>query len=381
MEWPVSASVDPEKEIAAADHPQMRLFKVDRKKSDKPEQDVAGQWAACNSETVPKFSAVGYFFGRHLQKHLDVPIGLINSSWGGTPAEYWTPPSSFQSNPELLDTSDHPHAQNEMKSRSVLYNGMIAPLVPLSIRGAIWYQGESNVPMARYYERLFSAMITGWRREFQQEDFPFLFVQIAPWDYSKIASWPPSGAPLVRDAQLKTLALPKTGMVVTTDIGNVQDIHPKNKQEVGRRLGLAARAIAHGEDIVFSGPIFRSLKIDGDRAILSFDHVGGGLMAKGDELKHFQIAGADKKFVNAQAVVQGDTIVVHSDAVALNWSQSVSDSATLPFQICSTKKAYPLRRFELIPMIKITSHIFLSNSKSPPTSNENPSHARKTRRA
>ncbi len=316
MEWSVDRGKNPQQEIAAADHPQIRLFTVKRHKADAPVDDVTGSWAICTPASIPKFSAVGYFFGRYLQKHLDVPIGLINSSWGGTPAEYWTPKSSFENDPQLKQTSDHPHAQNVMTTPSVLYNGMIAPLAPLTIRGAIWYQGESNVPMARHYAKMFGAMITGWRREFGQGDFPFLFVQIAPWNYAGIKSWPRSGAPEVREAQLQTLALPNTGMVVTTDIGNVKDIHPKNKQEVGRRLGLAARAVAFGENIVASGPIFREMKIDGDRAILSFDHVGGGLLARGETLSHFQVAGKDKKFVDAQAKIQGDKVIVWSDAVS-----------------------------------------------------------------
>ncbi|WP_339908516.1 sialate O-acetylesterase [Symmachiella dynata] len=315
MEWPVTRTNDAKKEIAAADHPTMRLFTVKRSKQETPQRDVSGSWGVCSPETVPGFSAVGYFFGRHLQEHVDVPIGLINSSWGGTPAEYWTPTSAFEHDPQLKVTSDNEHAKNVMSTPSVLYNGMIAPIAGLSIRGAIWYQGESNVPMAEHYTKLFSGMIKGWREEFGQGEFPFLFVQIAPWDYRKIAAWPAGGAPIVREAQRNTLAVPKTGMVVTTDIGNVEDIHPTNKQEVGRRLGLAARAIEYGEKIVYSGPMFKSVKFDGNKAILSFDHLGGGLMAKGDKLTHFQIAGEDGKFVDAEAVIEGETVVVKSTEV------------------------------------------------------------------
>lgn len=318
MEWPLTRAANPDKEIAAADHPRIRLFTVKRNRvgAETPAKDVVGQWSVCSKTSVPGFSAVAYFFGRHLQKHLDVPVGLINTSWGGTPAEHWMPKAAFDGDPSLKETSDHPHAQNVMKSPSGLYNGMVAPLVPMAFRGVIWYQGESNVPMSRHYLKLFSAMITGWRQAWDQGDFPFLFVQIAPWDYSGIKTWPREGAPRVREAQLKTLALPNTGMVVTTDIGNVKNIHPINKQEVGRRLGLAARAIAHGEKIIYSGPLYKSIRIDGGKAVISFTHFGGGLRVKGRELTHFQIAGEDKQFVDATAKIEGNTVIVHSDKVS-----------------------------------------------------------------
>jgi sialate O-acetylesterase len=314
MEWPMTQVDNPKMEIDSADYPKIRLFHARHKKSDREVDDVVGKWEACSPTSVPNFSAVAYFFGRHLHKELNAPVGLIECAWGGTPAEHWTPSASFQADSALSQTSGHPHSAKVMKTPSVLYNGMIAPLIPHAIRGAIWYQGESNVPMAKQYHRLFSAMITGWRKQWGQGDFPFLFVQLAPWNYAGI-NWPREGCPLVREAQLRTLSLANTGMVVTMDIGDVDDIHPRNKQEVGRRLGLAARAIAHGEPIVHSGPIYKTMKIEKDKAVLHFDHVHGGLVAKGGDLAWFEIAGKDRAFVDAKATIHGDKVVVQSDKV------------------------------------------------------------------
>jgi sialate O-acetylesterase len=317
MEWSVAASANPQEEIQNGTYPEIRLFTVPKKRAGaEPQEDVVGQWSECTPDTVKGFSAVLYFFGRDLHKQLKVPVGLIHTSWGGTPAEHWMPNSAFAADASLKQTSDHPHAQNVMKEPGTLYNGMVAPLVPYAIQGVIWYQGESNVPMAKEYRKLFPAMIQGWRKEWNQGDFPFLYVQIAPWVYSNIPTWPRSGCPLVREAQLKTLSLPKTGMAVTMDIGDVNDIHPKNKQEVGRRLAHCARAQAYGEDLVYSGPLFKSMKVDGSKIVLSFDHLGGGLAQQGDKLRTFQIAGKDQQFVDATAEIVGETVVVHSPQVA-----------------------------------------------------------------
>ena len=316
MEWAMKNVNNAKQEMVAADHPQIRLFHVQHKRSSTELDDLTGGWNECTPKSVPDFSAVAYFFGRYLHKHLDVPVGVIETAWGGTPAEKWTPPSMFKAVPSLLKTADHPYAREAMSERSVLYNGMVAPLIPFAIRGAIWYQGESNVSMGRHYRKLFSGMITGWRNEWKQGDFPFLYVQIAPWNYSQVKEWPQNGCLLVREAQLKTLALKNTAMAVTMDIGNVKDIHPRNKQDVGKRLGLAARAIAYGEKLVYSGPIYKSMKSDGRRIVLHFDHVGGGLVAKGGPLTTFQIAGEDRKFVEAIARIEGNSVVIYSAQVA-----------------------------------------------------------------
>lgn len=318
MEWPMTRTMNAKEEIAAASDDQLRLFHVKRTRAAQPATAIpvqGGYWNATTPETVKSFSAVGYFFGKHLREQLKVPVGLIESAWGGTPAEHWTPGFAFESHPELLVTSDHPHAVNVMKGRSSLYNGMIAPLVPYAVGGVIWYQGESNVPMGAHYGKLFQGMINGWRTAWKNEELPFLFVQIAPWKYDKIKGWPITGAPLVREGQLQTTrALPKTGIVVTTDIGNVDDIHPRNKQEVGRRLGLAARSIVFGEDVESSGPLYREMKQDGSSIVLMFDHADG-LTSKDGPLHSFLIAGEDGKFVEATARIKGSTVVVHSDSV------------------------------------------------------------------
>ena len=208
-----------------------------------------------------------------------------------------------------------PHiSQNNPNVPTVLHNAMIHPLVPYGIRGAIWYQGESNASRAYQYRTLFPTMIHDWRTKWGQGDFPFLFVQLANWQAVKPKPADDNWAEL-REAQLMTLALPNTGMAVTIDIGEADDIHPRNKQDVGKRLGLAARRVAYGEKIVYSGPIYRSMRVEGNTVRLRFDHVGSGLVAKGGPLTGFAIAGADRKFVWADARIDGDTVVVSNDKV------------------------------------------------------------------
>ena len=206
-----------------------------------------------------------------------------------------------------------------------MYNAMIAPLIPYGIRGAIWYQGESNVDRAYQYRKLFPAMIKNWRTDWGQGDFPFYYVQLAPFKYGKESA----GAEL-REAQLMAFLVPNTGMAVTMDIGNIDDIHPKNKQDVGRWLALWALAKTYGrEEIVYSGPVYRSMRAEGNRIRLFFDHVGSGLVAKSGPLTDFTIAGADRIFVEARAEIDGDTIVVASNkvkkpvAVRFAWSNAV----------------------------------------------------------
>ncbi|MBI1895450.1 MAG: sialate O-acetylesterase, partial [Acidobacteria bacterium] len=356
MEFTVGRSNNAQQEIAAANYPRMRLFRVAHKVSDYPLDDVTGSWATANADSVPQFSAVGYFFARQLHQHLKVPVAVIESNWGGTPAESWTSLPALTSDPALLphlhewamSLSRYPEANARYETAlkkwesqaaaakaqgsavprrpgapqgpghhwtpSGLYNGMIAPLTPMAIRGVIWYQGESNAGRARafLYERLFGAMIQDWRRAWAQGDFPFLFVQLA--NYGRTG--PDSHWPELREAQLKTLALRNTGMAVTIDIGNPDDIHPTNKQDVGKRLALAARAVAYGEKLVHSGPLFRTAAPEGGALRVWFDHIGGGLTAKGGELKSFEIAGADRKFVPAAARIEGQTVVVSSPQVA-----------------------------------------------------------------
>ncbi len=313
MEMGIGMCNKAKEEIAAANYPEVRLFMVPNVKANEPADDVNAAWNACTPQSVAAdgwggFSAAAYYFGRQLHKELGVPVGLIDTSWGGTPAEFWTSRKALEANAALK-----PLAQGESSS---LYNGMVAPLIPYAIRGAIWYQGESNLAGAYLYRTLFPAMIANWRADWRQGDFPFLFVQLAPFRYNgqNQANW----AELCEAQRMTLDALPNTGMAVTTDIGNVTDIHPTNKQEVGRRLALWALAKTYGRsDLVYSGPIYKSMTVEGDKVRLRFDHVGGGLKSSdGKPLVDFTIAGADQKFVPAVAEIDNDSVVVHADAVA-----------------------------------------------------------------
>jgi sialate O-acetylesterase len=311
MQWAVSQSADPQQTIASADHPQIRLFTVPRQAAPEPQSDVLGNWNVCSPQTIPTFSAVAYHFGQALQKELDVPIGLINTSFGGTPAEAWTSRQGLAEHQSLQHYVARPADPKNKNGATGLYNAMIHPLVPFAIRGAIWYQGESNAGRAFEYRTLFPAMITDWRRVWGQGDFPFLFVQLAP--FKPIVDQPvESDWAELREAQLYTAqSVPKTAMAVITDVGDEKDIHPKQKQPVGERLALAARALAYGEQkLVFSGPEFKEAKVDAGKMVLSFKHVGDGLAAKGDSLTGFTIAGSDRKFVNAYAEIRNDQVVV-----------------------------------------------------------------------
>jgi sialate O-acetylesterase len=314
----VTVCRDGKAETAAAQHPGIRLFTVAAAGVAQPATDVKGDWQPCTPKRIAEgkpdcggFSAVAYYFGRQLHKELNVPIGLIDTSVGGTPAEFWTSRKALEANPALKSL-----AQGDSSS---LYNGMIAPLIPYAIRGAIWYQGESNVLKAFQYRTLFPAMIANWRADWGQGDFPFGFVQIAPFEgYNADWKQDPRSCPELWESQLLTLKLaPNTGMVVTTDIGDVKDIHPQNKQDVGRRLALWALAKVYGRDLVYSGPITKSMAVEGDKIRLRFDHVGGGLVSRdGKPLSHFTIAGEDQKFVPAVATIDGDSVVVHSEQVS-----------------------------------------------------------------
>jgi sialate O-acetylesterase len=356
MEFTVKQAKNSAEEIAEANnYPQIRQFLVGRKVIYTPMYNCNGKWQICSSQTAGTFTAAGYFFGRELNKQLNVPVGLINTSWGGTPAESWMSKEYLENDPNfqpILKKFEATSADiNELKKKyredmqkydavvpqlkaegkplpprpeepigpghpyspMGLYNGMIVPILPYGIRGAIWYQGESNAWRAYQYRTLFPAMIKNWRDAWHQGDFPFLFVQLANYMQSEPQPVESDWAEL-REAQLMTLSVPNTGMAVTIDIGE-PDIHPKNKQDVGKRLALWALAKTYGKNIVYSGPIYKSMKVDGNKAILTFDNVGSGLMAKGDSLKGFAIAGADKKFVWADAKIEGDTVVASSDKV------------------------------------------------------------------
>jgi sialate O-acetylesterase len=318
---------DFEKEIASANYPGIRLFQVGNFSSKEPLQDVepgsamAGvppapcKWQACTPETIPTFSSTAYFFARQFHQKLNVPIGIIDSTWGGSSAEVWTPISGLEKlglHNELEQAVNSEQNANE-KIPARLYNGMIHPLRNFKVKGVIWYQGENNTGRAGKYRDLFSTMIDQWREVFGYT-FPFYFVQIAPFDSSPYHN---INTAYLREAQLQTmLSVPKTGMVVTMDIGSLTEIHPKNKQEVGRRLALWALANDYGcKDIVYSGPIYREMKIEGNKIRLLFDHIGSGLMAKNGPLTDFIISGENKEFVDATAIIEDDTVVVSSNEV------------------------------------------------------------------
>lgn len=347
MEWPLRSAFNPAADIASATNARIRFYKVPKNRTDTPTSVIKAGWETCTPQSTEGFSAVGYYFGRDLERDLNVPIGLIGTYWGGTPAESWMSRPALEINPryqkEILDRQatavetyrkslsawqrEREEAQqagqafNKAAPRLPwggfeLYNGMIAPLLPFAIKGAIWYQGESNAGRAEQYRTLFPDMIRNWRRDWGQGDFTFLAVQLAPFRDIQPQPGESDWAEL-REAQLlATRVLPNVGLAVITDVGDEKDIHPQKKQPVGERLALAARALAHGEKIPYSGPVYRDHSVEAGRIVLRFDHVGKGLLARDGELKGFAICGEDRRWVWAEAVIQpNQTIVVSSPEV------------------------------------------------------------------
>ncbi|HSN07386.1 MAG TPA: sialate O-acetylesterase [Hanamia sp.] len=300
-------------EVANASHPEIRFFHIWYSSAPYPQQEVRGKWEVCTPETMHTFSAAGYFFGRTLNENLHEPIGLIESCWGGTPVEAWTPIEVFNRSEKLAVSAAKLTPVPWCPIRpAVTYNAMIAPITGFPIKGAIWYQGETNTTNPDTYEETFSSMIHSWR-ELWKEDFPFYFVQIAPFNYGK----GDKGA-LVREQQLKTYrAVPKTGMVVVSDItGDTNNIHPKDKINVGKRLAAWALANTYGkENIEYSGPLYRSMEVKENKAVIHFDFAENGLIEKGDKLTDFMIAGEDQQFFPATAIIEGNTVVVSSPKV------------------------------------------------------------------
>ncbi|WP_029272614.1 sialate O-acetylesterase [Flavobacterium sp. KJJ] len=333
-----------EQEIQNANFPSIRLFTVLTKASQKPLDDVTGSWKQCSPSSIKTFSAVAYFFGRDLYQNLKVPIGLISSSWGGTKAEAWTSQTVLEENPDFLpileqdakneklfqekleiyyaDLQKERIANNndisksqlkkpkkeENKTSYVLYNAMLHPLINYTMKGVIWYQGESNAESAFLYRTLFPAMIKNWRSDWNQGDFPFYFVQIAPHKGQN---------PDIREAQLMaSKSVSNTGMAVTTDVGNATNIHPIDKQTVGYRLALIARSKTYNEsNLAYSGPLYNHMKIKKGKIQLFFDDVENGFKKSNQDLKEFEISGNDQIFYPAQAKIDGKTIVVSSSKV------------------------------------------------------------------
>jgi len=380
MEWAMGWLPNPAPDILRADHPAMRLFRVPKHTSDRPKDDVDANWEPCTPDSVRPFSAVGYYFGWELHKRLGIPVGLIESAWGETAIEPWTPPAGFAAVPEvkpLIEKQAAKYAEyrdalakalpaweswaretrkalaakapvppgpeqglpcnpyDNEQAPATLYNAMIHALTPLAIRGAIWYQGENNRNDGLLYEKKMEALIRGWREAWRLGDFPFYYVALAPYNYS-YGKESPLGEipdflrlPLIWEAQANALRIPNTGMAVITDITDLDDIHPPDKWDVGYRLSLWARAKTYGErTLVHSGPLYQAMTVDGNLARLSFDHVGGGLVSNdGRPLKWFEIAGEDRAFYKAEAEIAGDTVVVWSPrvsspkAVRFGWHQ------------------------------------------------------------
>lgn len=352
MEFPMAKGMNrgvnhETEEIAAANYPRIRLLDIEPRSADSPLEDEAIRhpWSRCTPASVASFSAVGYFFARDLQEHEDVPIGVIDDTWGGTPAEAWTSLDALSADASLMpvfarraklmdglstlqleeqkEKADYERARAAGQQATPprwepdpaswkpagLYNGMIAPLTPFPIKGVLWYQGESNADpdAVAIYAPLFRTLIQDWRNQWGEGNFPFLFVQIANWEPGQLF-------PEIREAQREALILKNTAMAVTIDIGDPDNIHPQDKQDVGLRLSLAARAIAYGEAIEYSGPHLRSVTTDGSQLRIHFDNAEG-LRSKDGAVRGFTVAGIDRQYVPAQARIEGDTVLVSADAV------------------------------------------------------------------
>ena len=320
-----------EEDVKKAKFPEIRFCAVPQIIALEEQEDVQTRWSVCSPQSALQFSAVAYFFGSKLYQELDVPVGLISTNWGGSAIEGWISPEilkkelpGYKEKTKNYDkwiaetgklynrSTKKPKGLNQ-SSPSVLYNSMLKPIIPFSFRGVIWYQGESNVKRPLEYRTLFPAMIRDWRSRWGPGDFPFYYVQIAPFAYKN----EPISAAFLREAQTMALSVPKTGMVVTMDLGDFTNIHPKDKKPVGERLALLALSRDYGKsDIVASGPLYSKFQVERGKIRLKFTGADKGLVAKGGELTHFTIAGSDKKFVPAKAVIEGHSIVVSSEAVS-----------------------------------------------------------------
>jgi len=315
---------DYQNEIANANYPQIRLLKVKKAISSRPLSEFKSNtmgWQECSPSTVADFSATAYFFARNIYKTYPVAIGLIDATWGGTIVESWTSRESIGKLPAFADTVKKIASipadtkLTDPNKPTLLFNAMVNPFLQVSFKGILWYQGESNNRRAYQYRELFPLLIKDWRERFNKPGMPFIYMQIA--GYFPVEPQPTEGNwAELREAQAMALSLPNTGMATAVDIGEAKDLHPKNKQEVGRRLALVALAKVYKQNVAYSGPVFRKMDVEGNKMTLTFSCTNGGLKTTDSEpMKGFAIAGEDKKFYWAKAQVRGNRIVVYAPEV------------------------------------------------------------------
>jgi sialate O-acetylesterase len=305
--------------ILKSTNSKIRLYTVPRSSvTEKQDDSKASAWKLANPENVANFSATGYFFGRMLYEHLNIPIGLINDSYGGSTIEAWMSAEDLVAFPEVKVPLKTDTIKEVSRTPTTLYNGMLHPVIGYGIKGVIWYQGESNYERPDRYEDLFPAMVSNWRKAWDNGEFPFYYMQIAPFTYNFVAKPDPKlNSAYLRDAQRKSLAkIPNSGMAVIMDIGEEKQIHPAHKYEGGTRLGYLALSKTYGiKGIVGTGPNYESLTIDKDKAVVKFVDAPNGLTSFGKELTKFEVAGADQKFYPAKAVINGSSITVSAPEV------------------------------------------------------------------
>jgi sialate O-acetylesterase len=349
MEWAVRNGSATEQEKSSANYPGIRMFTVTKSVTSKPAKDVVGNWAVCTPQSVGGYSAVGYFFAKNLHKALNVPVGIIHTSWGGTPAESWTQIAALEADPDLkpiLDRSKQslegfPRQLEEWRAAAEkaesegsaippmprdprgeswrpggLYNAMVAPLVPYAAKGVIWYQGESNASRAYQYRKLLPAMIKTWRDAWKARELPFYIVQLANFTPPPTDPGESDWAEL-REAQALTAKMTGNGLACTIDIGDAGDIHPRNKEDVGRRLALVALNKTYGKaDVVSAGPEYESMAVEGDKVRIKFRGAAGLSTKDGGPARGFAVAGEDRKWYWADATIDGESVLVRSDKVA-----------------------------------------------------------------
>ncbi|EON76985.1 Sialic acid-specific 9-O-acetylesterase [Lunatimonas lonarensis] len=328
MEWPLKNTNHGEDSIAVADFPMIRLFEVGRNMSLTPISDVPeANWSICTPESVANFSAIGYYFGKQLHLEKGIPVGLLDINWGGTVSEAWTSHEALRSHPDFSERVANfqsgpvegfdPEEKRPNLWPTSLFYGMLEPIIPFGIKGALWYQGESNAPRAYQYREIFPLMIQDWRKHWGQGDFPFIWVQLANFKAAKELPGESDWAEL-REAQSMTLSLPHTGQAVIIEKGEANDIHPRDKWTVANRLYLAAAKVAYGQEVVFSGPVYKAMKTEGNTLRVSFDHVGSGLWINDryGYVKGFAVAGTDRQFHWVKGTQDGNDILLDVSSIA-----------------------------------------------------------------